>query len=105
MVLDTVLPLPPRLAAAAAASGSAVPSPSVFVSYVVPHLFGDIQGKVKQLGEKFPIIKRLLANILIPYLHAAALIFYYATSIVPVLTPRLYFKDAYENNQMTIFFT
>jgi len=42
---------------------------------MAPHLFGDIQGKVKQLGEKFPIIRRLLANILIPSLHAAALIF------------------------------
>ena len=78
MVLDTVLPLPRRVAAAAAASGSAVPSPYVFVSRVAPHLFGDIQGKVKQLGEKFPIIKGLLANILIPSLHAAALSFYYA---------------------------
>ena len=77
MVLDTVLPLPPRLAAAAAASGSAVLSPSVFVSHMAPHLFGDIQGKVKQLGEKFPIIKGLLSNILIP-LHIAALIFCYA---------------------------
>jgi len=37
MVLDAVLPLPPRLAAAAAASGGAVPSPSVSVSRVAPH--------------------------------------------------------------------
>jgi hypothetical protein len=40
-------------------------------------LFVDIQGKVKQLDEKFPIIKGLLGNILIP-LHIAALIFCYA---------------------------
>jgi len=40
-------------------------------------LFVDIQGKVKQLGEKFPIIKGLLGNFLIP-LHIAALVFCYA---------------------------
>ena len=40
-------------------------------------LFGDIQGKVKQLGEKFPIIRGLLGNILIPSLHAAALFFFW----------------------------
>jgi hypothetical protein len=78
MVLDTVLPLPPRLAAAAAASGGAVPSPFVSVSRVAPHLFGDIQGKVEQLGGKFPIIRGLLGNISIPSLHSAALIFCYA---------------------------
>lgn len=37
MVLDAVLPLPPRLAAAVAASGGAVPFPSVSVSRVAPH--------------------------------------------------------------------
>ncbi|CAN6205191.1 unnamed protein product [Urochloa humidicola] len=37
MVLDAVLPLPPRLAAAAAASGGALPAPSVSVSRVAPH--------------------------------------------------------------------
>ncbi|RLN36279.1 WD-40 repeat protein MSI1 [Panicum miliaceum] len=37
MVLDAVLPLLPRLAAAAAASGGAVPAPSVSVSRVAPH--------------------------------------------------------------------
>jgi hypothetical protein len=39
-------------------------------------MFGDIQGKVKQLGEKFPVIRGLLGNILIPSLppQAAALI-------------------------------
>jgi hypothetical protein len=28
--------------------------------------FGDVQGKVKQLGEKFPVIRGLLGNFLIP---------------------------------------
>ncbi|TKW34364.1 hypothetical protein SEVIR_2G302200v4 [Setaria viridis] len=37
MVLDAVLPLPPRLAAAVAASGGALPAPSVSVSRVAPH--------------------------------------------------------------------
>nr|CAB3454087.1 unnamed protein product [Digitaria exilis] len=37
MVLDAVLPLPPRLAAAAAASGGAVAAPSLSVSRAVPH--------------------------------------------------------------------
>jgi hypothetical protein len=40
-------------------------------------MFGDIQGKVKQLGEKFPIIRGLLGNILIPSLHAAAPFFFF----------------------------
>jgi hypothetical protein len=29
-------------------------------------LFGDVQGKVKQLGEKFPVIRGLLGNSFIP---------------------------------------
>uniref|UniRef100_A0A0A9DQV6 Nfc104 n=1 Tax=Arundo donax TaxID=35708 RepID=A0A0A9DQV6_ARUDO len=37
MLLDAVLALPPRLAAAAAAVGGAVPAPSVSVSRVAPH--------------------------------------------------------------------
>ncbi|KAK3132797.1 hypothetical protein QOZ80_6AG0527890 [Eleusine coracana subsp. coracana] len=37
MLLDATLPLPPRLAAAAAASGGAVPAPSVSVSSAAPH--------------------------------------------------------------------
>ncbi|GJN34500.1 hypothetical protein PR202_gb23164 [Eleusine coracana subsp. coracana] len=37
ILLDATLPLPPRLAAAAAASGGAVPAPSVSVSNGVPH--------------------------------------------------------------------
>jgi Golgi SNAP receptor complex protein 1 len=32
-------------------------------------LFGDVQGKVKQLGEKFPVIRGLLGNVSIPNLH------------------------------------
>lgn len=37
ILLDATLPLPPRLAAAAAASGGAVPAPSVSVSRAAPH--------------------------------------------------------------------
>lgn len=37
MVLDAVLPLPPRLAATVAASGGTLPAPSVSVSRVAPH--------------------------------------------------------------------
>lgn len=31
-------------------------------------MFGDVQGKVKQLGDKFPIIRGLIGNILKPSL-------------------------------------
>ena len=37
MIMDAVLPLPPRLAAAAAAEGGAVPTPKLSISRAVPH--------------------------------------------------------------------
>ena len=49
-------------------------------------------------------LKKNLA--LIPREHVATDLYQslYDTSIVPVLTPRIHFRDAHENNQTTIFF-
>ncbi|CAK9140586.1 unnamed protein product, partial [Ilex paraguariensis] len=37
-------------------------------------LFGDVQGKVKQLGDKFPIIRGLIGTILNPFLLLSVLL-------------------------------
>jgi len=35
-------------------------------------LFGDVQGKVKQLGDKFPVIRGLIGILLNPFLFGLA---------------------------------